>query len=652
NAIGGVFSHDADLLDISGTRFQTFLWSGLRSFNLDDATIFDNVFVDAGGRKVRDDGSFGVTGGAMFLTFNVDAEVSHNIFKRADPDHPNMFGVKGRKWTNSRIHHNTIETNFSIELPFENDAGVEIDHNDLRGVVSVPKFAGGPALESGESFRIHHNTFSKSYSIEGARNGILIEKNVFEFDARDDGGNLMVDFGRVYVPGPLTFRENLVINPGRGIYSGGGVHDRITFENNHIAASQTITPRDGAMFAFRTGDNEGNQTDFETIRIVDNRIEIRDLERPLVNTDAAGQAVIENNSLSGISDLQRYANPVADRSTGLSEPLRFVVGAGLGRAIDSDDVLQRFRDAQRPVTMDTDGDGIRDNLDPAPEDAANGTSRVLTAGEDIVLEFDQPNGTPPLDAASGLTGINIDPDAIDAFYADDPYGVLTGEAAEIRDGLLQVLTGNGDSFNQNNASSDDYGLMINASQVDAFEVSSVIVLPEGGLPQAPSAAVGLQIGTGTQQSYIKLTRSYGGGGNRIEVRWDNADDQADARPGNSAKAQSISLDVLQAAAPRFRLTLAIDRSDADRPIVTTHAQALDANNQDVGDTITGVPFAISGEVVDAINAQGSELGGTAPSGLFVGVYSTDFSNPFNRVPSFRAAWDDLRIQAISPADGD
>ncbi|MEM8734910.1 MAG: glycosyl hydrolase family 28-related protein, partial [Planctomycetota bacterium] len=124
--IGGVFAFRSDDLEISQTRFDTFLWSGLRTFNLTGSEIHNNEFFDAGGRKVKADGSFGVTGGGIFSTFHDDSSVYNNDFLRRDDREVNFFGIKGRKWSESRIHHNTINTSFSVELPFENDRAVEI----------------------------------------------------------------------------------------------------------------------------------------------------------------------------------------------------------------------------------------------------------------------------------------------------------------------------------------------------------------------------------------------------------------------------------------------------------------------------------------------------------------------------------------------
>jgi nitrous oxidase accessory protein len=65
-----------------------------------------------------------------------DSEIAHNRFTRTQLGAADEFyGVKVRQGKRCRIHHNTTEVNFSIEMAHENDEGVEIDHNVLHGTV-------------------------------------------------------------------------------------------------------------------------------------------------------------------------------------------------------------------------------------------------------------------------------------------------------------------------------------------------------------------------------------------------------------------------------------------------------------------------------------------------------------------------------------
>ncbi len=116
-----------------------------------------------------------------------------------------------------KVHHNTIETNLSIEFAHENDEDVEIDRNILLGCVSITKHSGGALPENGKTFHIHHNYFTTSYVIEFPRNGAEIDHNLFDLRELEDGGNLISGFGGVASPGPAGFHNNLVSNPGRGV---------------------------------------------------------------------------------------------------------------------------------------------------------------------------------------------------------------------------------------------------------------------------------------------------------------------------------------------------------------------------------------------------------------------------------------------------
>ncbi|MEL6106346.1 MAG: glycosyl hydrolase family 28-related protein [Planctomycetota bacterium] len=646
--IGGVFADRADQLEIAYSELNRFLYSGIRTFSVTGSEIHNNTFVNAGGRKLNSSGNLGANGGGIFATFHVDAEVYNNEFSLEDPE-TSYFGIKGRKWTDSRIHHNTIGTNFSIELPFENDRGVEIDHNSLAGVVSIPKFAGGPVFEDDFSFYIHHNAFETSYAIEGARNSLIVDSNVFEFDIHADGGNLITNFGNnVAVPGPTTFTNNLVVNPGRGVFSSSGTHNQLTFANNLIIANQTATPRTSGLFGLKAADNDGTTTDFDTVRVVDNIIEFTGVERPLFRNSASYHSVVENNSVTGASDESLYQNADTGAPRGPLSPLVFNVGVAGERTIDGDAIAAAARNAPQAGIFDADGDQVADNVDPAPHDPNNGLHRVLGPGQSIVLDFEVPDGTSPIGEVTGLDGVNTNPNAIDTFYESDAYGLLTSETAIIEDGLLQVLTNNSDGFRDRNESADDYGFMVNTSRTTEFTVASTIVMPEEGLPRTNAPQVGIQIGDGTQASYIKFTRAYIGS-DIFEVAWESGDVLQDANPGNNSKTQRIAMTAEQQAAPAYRLSLDIDRRDATAIGVTPRVQAVGALGESIGDEIRGKTFTVGGSVADAINGVNTSLVslGEEPSsaGLFVGVYSTDFSDPASKTPSFLARWEDLSIRS-------
>lgn len=327
---GAIFGFRSDDLEIRNAEFNNFAWSSVRLYNASGASIHDNLFVDAGGQA---NGDSGVTGGSIYATYLEDSEIYNNRIDKSGNREGNVYGIKGRDFRNTRIHHNTINTNFAIELPFENDQFVEIDHNFLDGVVSVPKFGGGPVPDDGFTFHIHHNYFTRSYSLEWARSGAEINNNVFAFDVDRDHGNLISSFGSEPAEGPTKFHNNLIINPGRGIFWSRGVYDGFSFYNNHVIANETITSRVDGLFGFHS------QTDFNTIEIKDNLIQVNGTSRPLMRNDASYSAVIENNELINISDVDSFSNPDMASPSGLLEPLLFQVGADGELAVDSDEII-------------------------------------------------------------------------------------------------------------------------------------------------------------------------------------------------------------------------------------------------------------------------------------------------------------------------
>lgn len=320
-AIFGVANED---LHIHHVRVHDVLWAGIRTFSMKRAKIHDCEFIDAGGRweKGGNPGKKGgITGGAIFAVWMADSEIAHNRFTRTNDDPAREFyGIKARQGKRCRIHHNTIGVNFSIELPFENDEDMEIDHNICRGVISIPKYAGGAVPPSGKTFHIHHNYFTTSYAIEFVRNGVEIDHNLFDFDTEQDGGNLISAFGRAAAQGPAVFHNNLVSNPGRGVIWMNEPYDQLVVRNNHIIARTTATPRTDGLFGLNA------QSDFGTVRIADNIIECVGQPRPLMRNDSSCGAVIENNRLTNVSDTSRYANPTTDARPGLEEPLAFECG--------------------------------------------------------------------------------------------------------------------------------------------------------------------------------------------------------------------------------------------------------------------------------------------------------------------------------------
>ena len=323
---GAVLADAARDLTLRNLHVGPFRWSGVRLFHTKGGSITDCTFTDAGGRARI---TAGGTAGAIYVRWPHGLEIAHNRFEKT-PDHPDhVYGVKGRGARDVRIHHNTILCNFAIEFPFENESGIEIDHNYLDGVVSIPKHRGGPVPEDDSpTFHVHHNYFTRSYSIEGTRNGLVVEYNLFDFDPAEDGGNLLASFGRTPAPGPATFHNNLVKNPGRGVFWSDPPYDALSFRNNHVVGVETATPRTDGLFGIN------GRSDFSNTEFVDNIVELTGPSRPLVRNESSYTATFENNRLTGVSDADRTAGPRTAATPGPKEPLEFRVGAHGEYAVD------------------------------------------------------------------------------------------------------------------------------------------------------------------------------------------------------------------------------------------------------------------------------------------------------------------------------
>ncbi len=320
---GAIFSWFHTGLHLHHVRIKETLWSGLRTFGMQKAKIHNCEFLDAGGRW--DKGQPGVkggnTGGGIFACWMSDCEIFNNRFVRTkEAPEREFYGIKVRQGTRCHVHHNTIKTNFSMEFPFENDEDNEIDHNVCFGTVSIPKYAGGVVPKSGRTFHIHHNWFKDSYSIEFARNGVEIDHNLFDFDAKADHGNLIAGFGDADAKGPAVFHNNLVSNPGRGVIWINEVFNYIEVRNNHILTRTTTTPRNEGLFGFNP------KCDFKTIVFKDNVIECVGVPRPLLRATESYGATVENNSFINVADAEKLKNPKADRPVGLEKPLKFDCG--------------------------------------------------------------------------------------------------------------------------------------------------------------------------------------------------------------------------------------------------------------------------------------------------------------------------------------
>ncbi|TWT92232.1 right-handed parallel beta-helix repeat-containing protein [Neorhodopirellula pilleata] len=334
---GAIFSWFSTGVHLHHLRIKETMWSGIRTFGMKRTKIHDCEFVDAGGRwqKGQPGVKGGITGGGIFAVWMSECEIFDNRFTRTRTGKEHEFyGIKVRQARQCRVHHNTIEVNFSMEFPFENDEDNELDHNVCHGTISIPKHAGGPVPESGKTFHIHHNYFKDSYSIEFVRNGVEIDHNLFDFDPQADHGNLISGFGKAPAKGPAVFHNNLVSNPGRGVIWINEPISNLVVRNNHIIARATATPRTEGLFGFHRDSN------FSTIVIRDNVVECHKQSRPLLRNDESYAATMSGNVLSNVFDADRIDSARVNQNAGLEASLTFACGVHGEMTVDGWNVKQ------------------------------------------------------------------------------------------------------------------------------------------------------------------------------------------------------------------------------------------------------------------------------------------------------------------------
>jgi hypothetical protein len=153
-------------------------------------------------------------------------------------------------------------------------------------------------------------------AIEFARDGVEIDHNLFDLMAAGlEDGRLISSW--CAGDGPCNMHDNLIKDPGYGLFFSTGTYNNFHFYNNHVIANPTPLKHDGGLF-----DLNGGAT-FSTIWIKDNIIDCTTLARPLsVNTSS----VIQNNTLINVSDAGRYSNPNTGATRGPLAPLNFTCG--------------------------------------------------------------------------------------------------------------------------------------------------------------------------------------------------------------------------------------------------------------------------------------------------------------------------------------
>jgi len=330
---GAIYAFNCQNLEFFKMKFHHFRWSSIYSFDITHFKVHNCLFYDAGGR-VR------WMGAAIFSNRTTYGEFYNNKIT-SSPDNNNFFvGFKARGSSYCRIHHNTVHLSFRVfafEYMHSDHHHIEIDHNNFNSTMSLPGHNEEKIDEPGfYTFWVHHNYLSNSYAIESARSYMKFESNYFDFPLEHDGGHLYTEYARKGTEEHVIMRNNQMRNPGRAlIWSAGGAYKNYRFENNHVKAHKTLTPRTEGLIHFV------GRSDFETISIRDNIIECIGLARPMLDNDTITQVQFENNLLINISDTDKFENKQTTATQGLINPLRFKCGYKKEYVVDGWDIVHR-----------------------------------------------------------------------------------------------------------------------------------------------------------------------------------------------------------------------------------------------------------------------------------------------------------------------
>lgn len=259
---------------------------------------------------------------------------------------------------------------------------------------------------------------------------------------------------------------------------------------------------------------------------------------------------------------------------------------------------------------DDDDDGIPDDKDKFAWDATNGQSTGLP------IDYPFLNGDPGFGFFGlGFTGLmtNNKDDYLELIKDEDNSNteIIAGGAV----GLFTINNvPNGDAVNNNNTQYNSYQFGIDvSSSTDPFLIESSILGPVFTSAPSGNQAVGIYIGNGDQDNYVKLT-IYAGGGNpviQVGVENNSSFSQNSYPVSNIGNVSELSL---------------FFKVDPSTGTAQPQYNIGGGNAINVGNAIS-----LSGPTLTALKSSSQSLA--------VGVISTTF----NSNPDFSATWDYIKI---------
>ncbi|WP_380058932.1 malectin domain-containing carbohydrate-binding protein (plasmid) [Falsihalocynthiibacter sp. SS001] len=304
---------------------------------------------------------------------------------------------------------------------------------------------------------------------------------------------------------------------------------------------------------------------------------------------------------------------------------------------------------------DIDGDGVLNGDDPLAYDGENGLGNVLTVGGSFRQDFDV-NTTDPFSEEAGFTGLLINTtDGYDPAGSSetDPYGDRTTEGnAIVEDGTLKIVATETDTFSTgtgtNNTIKDNYLRGADVSGVDLFTLETKIAnpFPEvlGANTQLQYAGIGIHIGAGGTDDWVKLVYGPQNSGVRLELAHNNSLDGGAQKAfiiptGAATPSGATTVTEVDAAPADIILRLTVDKT-GETPTLTGSAVLLDADGLEIG--LIDLPsIGITGSFAAALEGNNPLTGGTG--GITYGVAVTEWGSGTNN--SFTGEWDYIDLYA-------
>ena len=231
-AHGGIFMRDINNVLIENVHAEDFGWAGFMLQFGANITV-RNCFLQNANR-VEDD----FFSGNIHTAWLSDSDFHDNTFRNTVPGSRQWgVGYKGGGHTNCRIFNNDFTTGsgFDIEIPFEQEWGLEIFNNQFNRTISIPKpGANGDPSTRGFTYSIwiHDNYFNFGYDIEGPRGYLRVSHNFF--DTPNDNHRTIAQFGG-NVSEPMWVHHNVATGVDRSfIWKGGGTRDNVSVYNNTV----------------------------------------------------------------------------------------------------------------------------------------------------------------------------------------------------------------------------------------------------------------------------------------------------------------------------------------------------------------------------------------------------------------------------------